>query len=327
MTPSPHNSSQTRVPTSPSEEPNPTALLLNTASEEDYNSAEDEDFDPAAFPQRTAEESEPSDSEPEQSTTKPKQKRKRRRGSSSSEGSYGDVSGGEGGLIKTRAQRLKESTEKEKLGGVLGGDAGAATTDVDELWRQMNSKPIPKGRSPLPETKQQRGVPDEEKKSDKGDGVRVGTNALGEETITISRTYTFAGDVVTEAKTVPKSSQEAQTYLSTLPSASSAPTSSSSSAPSAQTNGLPPRRPPPKKRASAFDSAAAARKPATPAPAPKLNTLEKSRLDWAGFVDKEGIGDELKKHTSGDKSYLDRQAFLGRVDEKRDRAWKEGKGK
>jgi len=322
MTPSPHNSSQTRAPTSPSEEPNPTTLLLTTTGEEDYNSAEDEDFDPAAFPQRTAEESEPSDSEPEQSTTKPKQKRKRRRGSSSSEGSYGDISGGEGGLIKTRAQRLKESTEKGKLGGVLGGDAGAATTDVDELWRQMNSKPSPKGRSPLPETKQ-RGAPDEEK-SDKGDGVRVGTNTLGEETITISRTYTFAGNVVTEGKTVPKSSQEAQTYLSTLPPASSVPTSS---APSAQTNGLPSRRPPPKKRASAFDSAAAARKPATPASAPKLNTLEKSRLDWAGFVDKEGIGDELKKHTSGDKSYLDRQAFLGRVDEKREKAWKEGKGK
>lgn len=323
MTPSPHSNSQTRAPTSPSEEPNPTTLLLTTAGEEDYNSAEDEDFDPAAFPQPTAEEPESSDSEPEQSTTKPKQKRKRRRGSSSSEGSYGDISGGEGGLIKTRAQRLKESTEKGKVGGVLDGDAGAATTDVDELWRQMNSKPSPKRKSPLPETKQ-RGVPDEKEKSDKGDGGKEGTNILGEETITISRTYTFAGDVVTEAKTVPKSSQEAQTYLSTLPSASSIPTSSTSSA---QANGLPPRRPPPKKRASAFDSAAAARKPATPAPAPKLNTLEKSRLDWAGFVDKEGIGDELKKHTSGDKSYLDRQAFLGRVDEKREKAWKEGKGK
>ncbi|PWW80169.1 BCNT-domain-containing protein [Tuber magnatum] len=318
MTP-PHNS-QTK--TSASEEPNPTTLLLATAAEEDYNSAEDEDFDPAAVPERTAEESASSDSEPEHLTTKPKQKRKRRRGSFSSEGSYGDISGGEGGLIKTRAQRLKESTEKEKDGGVLGGDTGATTTDVDELWRQMNSKPNAKRRSPLPETKK-REVPDEEK-NDKGDEGSECTTTLGEETITISRTYTFAGNVVSEAKTVPKSSHEAQTYLSTLPSASSIPTPF---APSAPANGFPPRRPPPKKRASAFDSAAAARKPATPTPTQKLNTLEKSRLDWAGFVDKEGIGDELKKHTSGDKSYLDRQAFLGRVDEKRERAWKEGKGK
>ncbi|CAZ85461.1 unnamed protein product [Tuber melanosporum] len=316
MTPSPHNS-QTEASTSPSEEPNPTTLLLATAGGEDYNSEEDEDFDPAAIPQRTAEGSESSDSEPERSTTKLKQKRKRRRGSSSSEGSYGGISGGEGGLIKTRAQRLKESTEKEKAGGVLGGDVGATTTDVDELWRQMNSKPSPKRRSPLPETKKQE-MPNEER-NDKED-----TNTLGEETIKISRTYTFAGNVVSEAKTVPKSSQEAQTYLSTLPYAPSIPTPSAAPAPA---NGLPSRRPPPKKRASAFDSAAAARKPATPAPAQKLNTLEKSRLDWAGFVDKEGIGDELKKHTSGDKSYLDRQAFLGRVDEKREKAWKEGKGK
>ncbi|RPB03318.1 BCNT-domain-containing protein [Choiromyces venosus 120613-1] len=326
MTPSPDNS-QTRASAPPSKEPNPTTLLLATAGEEeDYNSAEDEDFDPTAVPQPAAEESESPDSEPEHSTAKPKQKRKRRRGSSSSEGSYGDVSGGEGGLIKTRAQRLKESAEKEKVGGVLGGDVGATTTDVDELWRQMNSKPGPKWRSPLPEAKKEevRGE-GEEKKEDGKDGGVEGTNALGEEMTTISRTYTFAGKVISETKTVPKSSQEAQAYLSTLPSASSTLTTSASS--SAPANGLPPRRPPPKKRASAFDSAAAARKPATPAPAQKLNTLEKSRLDWAGFVDKEGIGDELKKHTSGDKSYLDRQAFLGRVDEKRDKAWKEGKGK
>ncbi|CUS06749.1 unnamed protein product [Tuber aestivum] len=318
MTPLPHNP-QAEAPAS--EEPIPTTILLATAAEEDYNSAEDEDFDPTAVPQRTAEELESSDSEPEHSTTKPKRKQKRRRGSSSSEGSYADISGGEGGLIKTRAQRLKESTDGGKVGGVLGGAVGATTTDVDELWRQMNSKPNLKRRSPLPETVK-REVADEERNM--GDEAREGLNTFGEETITISRTYTFAGTVVSEAKTVPKSSHEAQTYLSTLPSASSIPTPS---APSAPANGLPPRRPPPKKRASAFDSAAAARKPATSTATQKLNTLEKSRLDWAGFVDKEGIGDELKKHTSGDKSYLDRQAFLGRVDEKRERTWKEGKGK
>ena len=55
-----------------------------------------------------------------------------------------------------------------------------------------------------------------------------------------------------------------------------------------------------------------------------MNTLEKSRLDWAGFVDNEGIGDELQKWNKGDKGYLDRQAFLGRVEQNRDEVWKQG---
>lgn len=71
---------------------------------------------------------------------------------------------------------------------------------------------------------------------------------------------------------------------------------------------------------SAFDAAAALR--AKPTAAPKLNTLEKSRLDWAGFVDKEGIQDDLKKFNKGEKGYLEQQAFLGRVAENRDQQWK-----
>jgi len=46
----------------------------------------------------------------------------------------------------------------------------------------------------------------------------------------------------------------------------------------------------------------------------KLTTLEKSRLDWAGYVDKAGIGDELDKQKKGGAGYLDRKDFLGRVE-------------
>ena len=47
----------------------------------------------------------------------------------------------------------------------------------------------------------------------------------------------------------------------------------------------------------------------------KLNVLEKSRLDWAGFVDKEGISDELKQHNKD--GYVERQEFLRRSDDRR----------
>ncbi|KAI9321244.1 bucentaur or craniofacial development-domain-containing protein [Dichotomocladium elegans] len=48
---------------------------------------------------------------------------------------------------------------------------------------------------------------------------------------------------------------------------------------------------------------------------PKMNTLDKSRADWQGFVDREGIQDDLKyKNKDG---YMEKVAFLNRVDERR----------
>jgi len=43
----------------------------------------------------------------------------------------------------------------------------------------------------------------------------------------------------------------------------------------------------------------------------KLNVLEKSRIDWAGFVDKEGIHDDLKRFNKD--GYVERQEFLRRM--------------
>ncbi|KAF3185154.1 swr complex subunit [Orbilia oligospora] len=120
--------------------------------------------------------------------------------------------------------------------------------------------------------------------------------------IAIKRTYEFAGETITEEKQVAANSFEARAYLSSL------------QAGAPQTSGPNPPKPlrRPMRKISKFDpafvGAGGAKK------ASKLNTLEKSRLDWAGFVDKEGIGDELdKRRREGGDSYLERQDFLGRV--------------
>ncbi|KAF9192453.1 Craniofacial development protein 1 [Haplosporangium sp. Z 767] len=52
---------------------------------------------------------------------------------------------------------------------------------------------------------------------------------------------------------------------------------------------------------------------------PKLNTLEKSKLDWRNFVGKEGIEDELKHHNKD--GYMEKVAFLQRTDERRDKEY------
>lgn len=49
----------------------------------------------------------------------------------------------------------------------------------------------------------------------------------------------------------------------------------------------------------------------------KLNTVEKSAMDWAGFVDKEGIKDELDAAGKSKGAYKARQEFLARVEAKK----------
>ncbi|KAH8553935.1 bucentaur or craniofacial development-domain-containing protein [Umbelopsis sp. PMI_123] len=48
---------------------------------------------------------------------------------------------------------------------------------------------------------------------------------------------------------------------------------------------------------------------------PKMNTLDKSKLDWQGYVDREGIREDLKyKNKDG---YMEKVEFLQRVDDRR----------
>jgi Bucentaur or craniofacial development len=61
----------------------------------------------------------------------------------------------------------------------------------------------------------------------------------------------------------------------------------------------------PVKRKSALEAIAKSTKP------PKLSVLEKSKLDWAGFVDKEGIKDDLTQYNKD--GYVERQEFLKRA--------------
>ncbi|NXX11492.1 CFDP1 protein, partial [Podargus strigoides] len=46
----------------------------------------------------------------------------------------------------------------------------------------------------------------------------------------------------------------------------------------------------------------------------KMSTLEKSKLDWENFKEEEGIVEELAIHNRGKDGYIERKAFLERVD-------------
>ena len=50
----------------------------------------------------------------------------------------------------------------------------------------------------------------------------------------------------------------------------------------------------------------------------KLNTVEKSKMDWEAEVERQGMREELKKAEKSGGSYLGRMEFLGRVEGKGD---------
>ncbi|KAI9759102.1 MAG: swr complex subunit [Candelina submexicana] len=143
---------------------------------------------------------------------------------------------------------------------------------------------------------------------------RVSVNA--DDMVAIQRRYEFAGETITEEKLVPKSSAEARLYFQ-----------------SEQSPRPTPPKPPlrrPKKRTSMFEpnlNGTFKGLSPTRGRSIQLNTIDKSKLDWAGYVDKEGIADELDEHSRAKEGYLGRMDFLGRVEAKREEDLKGARNK
>lgn len=47
--------------------------------------------------------------------------------------------------------------------------------------------------------------------------------------------------------------------------------------------------------------------------AEKLSTMQKTQLDWKGFVVEQGLGEELKEYGKSKKGFIAREAFLDKV--------------
>ncbi|TEY34115.1 hypothetical protein BOTCAL_0646g00050 [Botryotinia calthae] len=243
--------------------------------------------------------------------------------------------GGEGGLVKTRSMRAQEKVERKPL-----ADTKAATVDVDALWATMISgNPIPSSTTepkPSSQTTNPSTSPKTGRKSPdlhRGTRERSNFNDGPDSMVMIKRTYNFAGKVITEQKLVPKDSAEAKLFLASQESAAK-----EGEAGKETELFVKPKRGLKKARRSIFEpvvenlmpqrtdlyfgQAAVARNlahsvGATGKEAKKLNTVEKSAMDWAGFVDKEGYKDELDAAGKKKGAYGERQAFLARVEAKK----------
>ncbi|XP_048371672.1 craniofacial development protein 1 [Sphaerodactylus townsendi] len=114
--------------------------------------------------------------------------------------------------------------------------------------------------------------------------------------VAITEVFDFAGEEVRITKEVDASSKEAQDFLKKQDQKTVTPVSHPTS------SGV--------KRPSGINSLLG--KLGTKKQ--KLSTLEKSKLDWEHFKQQEGIGEELATHNRGKEGYLERKAFLERVD-------------
>lgn len=154
-------------------------------------------------------------------------------------------------------------------------------------------------------------------------------------TITIKRTYNFAGRIITESKTVARDSAEARLWFSTQKQRSNSKARGASRQEDDQQqddhykirrafrSAFEPMNLIPSAAIRAdlklgMSSLLRTREEATAYNAKKLNTVEKSKLDWAAHVDKEGMREELELAGRRKGNFGDTQDFLARVEGRRD---------
>ncbi|KAE8163841.1 bucentaur or craniofacial development-domain-containing protein [Aspergillus tamarii] len=239
---------------------------------------------------------------------------------------FEDEEGGPGGFVRTRAMKMRTQEERKPLAKIDG-----ATVDVDALWEKMNAPDTTLGLIPS-QTEQRNDTPVEENKvTEMRDGEtpvteeRRQASQYSEEMVKIKRTYKFAGEWITEEKVVPKDSAEAKLYMANEKDVETV-TAADNAADPKETIKI--RRP--LRKVSRFDpnptgsikksweKQPIAETTQDNARGPKINTVEKSRLDWAAYVDQAGIKDELKTHSKAKEGFLGRMDFLDRVGAKQE---------
>lgn len=215
---------------------------------------------------------------------------------------------GEGGLIKTRSQRQQELAKEKEFQLT----ANSSTIDVDSVWASM------KGDSQKSSTESAVDIPKVSTPISFSDSTSA-PGLLKDEYITIKRVYNFAGKVTTEEKQVLASSAEGKAYVAESKEQDSVEYPKQSPNCNNKRSSLPTKKRVVKRKKSSMLEELAKGK------AKKLNTLEKSRLDWLGYVDQQGIKDDLSQHNKD--GYLQKQDFLRRVERRVDDDWKQFKKK
>ena len=204
----------------------------------------------------------------------------------------------------------------------IAASHGPVTIDVDAVWAQMLSGQVTTSTG---QTQEADGSDDGDDPTITAQSVQPITSDDPSNLVRIRRTYNFAGQVHTEEKLVPRDSAEAKLFIASGGQVEPVAGNDSTAQPAKRVakkafrSSFEPLVDISLARRADLDLGMEARMRAgRDARAKKLNTVEKSRMDWAGFVDKEGIKDELELAGKSKTSYAARQDFLQRSEMRRE---------
>ncbi|XP_045299525.1 craniofacial development protein 1 isoform X2 [Leopardus geoffroyi] len=182
------------------------------------------------------------------------------------------------------------------------GSDDARRKKEDELWASFLNDVGPKPKVP-PNTQVKSGGKTEGTGSSK---LLVRAEELEKpketEKVKITKVFDFAGEEVRVTKEVDATSKEAKSFFKQNEKEKPQAAGPAAVPPLPAGSGL--------KRSSGMTSLLGK----IGAKKQKMSTLEKSKLDWESFKEEEGIGEELAIHNRGKEGYIERKAFLDRVD-------------
>lgn len=265
---------------------------------EEYSSAEDEDYVPSGAEYSEDDVSELVREEAADSPRPPRGRRSPRRPASRKRK--------KGGLLLEAGEKEEEKAqqneeEEEEVDNVEQVERNREEEEKkkeDALWASFLSDVGQKPKVGATTQVTQAKKAEEEKSGNKlQEKPKVSEKPKDSGKVTITKVFDFAGEEVRVTKEVDSSSKEAKSFLKQQEKWQSAapasfPTVSGVKRPSGMSSLL---------------GKIGSKKQ-------KMSTLEKSKLDWENFKEEEGIVEELAIHNRGKDGYIERKAFLERVD-------------
>ncbi|XP_075017086.1 craniofacial development protein 1 isoform X1 [Calonectris borealis] len=267
---------------------------------EEYSSAEDEDYVPSGAEYSEDDVSELVREEAADSPRPPRSRRSPRRPASRKRK--------KGGLLlepdekgEEKAQQNEEEEEEEEVDDVKQVERNREEEEKkkeDALWASFLSDVGQKPKAGATTQVTQAKKAEEEKSGKKlQEKPKESEKPKDSGKVTITKVFDFAGEEVRVTKEVDSTSKEAKSFLKQQEKWQSAapaslPTVSGVKRPSGMSSLL---------------GKIGSKKQ-------KMSTLEKSKLDWENFKEEEGIVEELAIHNRGKDGYIERKAFLERVD-------------
>lgn len=220
-------------------------------------------------------------------------------------------------VLMRRSKQVRAEFQKTHGKGV--------TVDVDALWTQLSSKAV--GRRVLSEIEPAIVAEPEASANNTNTSSTAGQPKVDNEAdmVTVTQVHEFAGELVSKEVRVHKDSKEAQAFISRQSKPIDPVTSKTLRRPLArqsmfepnptrEVKGLPADRQ--RLRApSRADVLAAQMRDNDDAKekAHRMNTVQKSALDWAKHVDAQGLKDELSEYGRSKQGYMAKKDFLDGV--------------